>query len=795
MTPIASAVGFASGSGTILDTSTALNVQAGDVLVAFASWAQSNGSASIAQTDAANPMLMMPDYSNYWSIYSRAGYVISAAAASSATFRFTITDAAVNRSITVLQYRPDANTTVHLHAAFAFGEGTGTAMATSALGLYGDDVDAVAFAVRGTNAGSFSNLAINGATPDGTISNASIARAMRLHFTENDTSVTASGTLDSSDDWYMTLLSFRSVSISGTAPSVRMYYRLWGPDGVYRTGLPTGGVLVSGWIKGVAPAGDYPRSRGNLPVFDLYSGNTVIFTITDNIIAPSANAGLTQFNANCMIGAVSPSGYCDDYTLLYENGATIPERDAVGWNFYAFQYILGGSSITVRQWVKPGRGQAIRYLSETISFTELRAGLVTHGWTQAAADAWSPSELTEIRIGASTGGSAETDCWYDVANYRVHARSTEPTIAEIDALSLSCDADTGAYADWQLTWDSGAVLTDRSGNSRPLSLNPDAVLYEGDPFDLYGTSEPSEITGTIASTASPGIASSTGNQPPYSDGVNILEYPGFACHASNLTYPTRDEPIVDTLMFGADRPGGGATGTIVATASPGESAAVGTSAAPGVSGTIQATASPGVAAIAGTVTPPQYTGTIAATASPGAAQASGTAAPPQYSGVIASVASSGQSSASGTTEPPEYSGTIAATATPGTASAAGTVTPPGITGQIAVAAAPGISAAIGTVVPPAISGAINSVAAPGVAESSGQSIPPEITGTIAATASAGVAASYGYIGELQLPPIERIIKIAAENRVIKIAAENRLIKVPAENRIIKIAAESRVVEV
>jgi hypothetical protein len=117
ITFVASAKGNDTSSGTTLDTSTSLNVAAGDILVAICGWAGASvSSIAVAEaTDSSNAHTALTQGQQANSgMNMNLNYVLAATSNSSSTFRVTLGASRTYRHITVLQFRPDSGETVYL---------------------------------------------------------------------------------------------------------------------------------------------------------------------------------------------------------------------------------------------------------------------------------------------------------------------------------------------------------------------------------------------------------------------------------------------------------------------------------------------------------------------------------------------------------------------------------------------------------------------------------------------------------------------------------------------------------
>ena len=112
---IAAESAAADGSGTTLDCGGALNVAAGDLLVGVAKWDGTDaGSNSIAATSGNGNTFTLESVQQVTKITTVVGYKLVADANPTATFRLTLGDGRIYRSICILQFRPDGGKTTTL---------------------------------------------------------------------------------------------------------------------------------------------------------------------------------------------------------------------------------------------------------------------------------------------------------------------------------------------------------------------------------------------------------------------------------------------------------------------------------------------------------------------------------------------------------------------------------------------------------------------------------------------------------------------------------------------------------
>lgn len=264
------------------------------------------------------------------------------------------------------------------------------------------------------------------------------------------------------------------------AYSVELGRTMWGSDYLERNDAPPGaGVLVTLWTRIPEAITSYPYTRGNMEAVDIYGSNWNVRCVCGNIVANSAvDCG---YNANSMMiadgGAFGqPNGtYLGDFSYLQDTGQ--PVARVSGWVFVAWQVVIGASDVTIRQWVKYA-GQPVQGpQASTIAISQLRTWAENNGWAEGSASAWTPSAPSRFSI-----GTVNDNCNGFYTRARVYGRTDLPTNAEIEAVASRSSADSGAWGDWALTWDTGAgaaVLADRSGNGRALSIHSGGTLYQG----------------------------------------------------------------------------------------------------------------------------------------------------------------------------------------------------------------------------------------------------------------------------------------------------------------------------
>ena len=164
---IAAVSGGNDAAGTTLDTSSSLNVAAGDTLAAWCGHEGANGTFAVAKTTGGNDFTFdAEDEENHSNgdLNGSWGYLLSAAADATFTGRFTSSSREFRRII-ILQFRPDSGDTVSKDGSAA-GQGTSTAANSGNFTTAGTDGMACGGYKEYTSATTSSEL-INGgaATP------------------------------------------------------------------------------------------------------------------------------------------------------------------------------------------------------------------------------------------------------------------------------------------------------------------------------------------------------------------------------------------------------------------------------------------------------------------------------------------------------------------------------------------------------------------------------------------------------------------------------------------------------
>ncbi len=252
-------------------------------------------------------------------------------------------------------------------------------------------------------------------------------------------------------------------------PSLEFGRTPYGFDYATRADAPAGGTLFSVWTKILNPGSTYPWSRGNMDVYVLYGNNWYFRCLVGDSSANSPTDA--RYNANSMLFANPGELWVADYSY-YESGVGHPEAPYRDWVWVAWQVVVHPSSFDIRQWLKLGIDGDVFAAGESApTFAEIRAVLVQNGWTQAAANAWTPGDAQSFQVGKDNGY---------LSHARMMARAAIPSLAELDAIARNDAADAAAWADYRLAWvNSAPDLSDRSGNQRHLTIAPGGTLYPG----------------------------------------------------------------------------------------------------------------------------------------------------------------------------------------------------------------------------------------------------------------------------------------------------------------------------
>jgi len=224
LTQISVVKGYAAASGTTVSctvggTSGALNVLAGDLLVAHTGWqgAVSSDTAEVDESDdtdtfttpAAGKFVQASD------IGSAVSYLIVAADDSSFTPRFNLSPAGTRRWIGVEQFRPDAGETVTEDGVNAAG-GSSTSLNSGNITTTGTD-EVVVGGGGEANSGPMTALQINSVNADGSAISTPDEfygiwyRILTATFTNGASTATTTGI----DNWAGSIIAFKSAAAGG----------------------------------------------------------------------------------------------------------------------------------------------------------------------------------------------------------------------------------------------------------------------------------------------------------------------------------------------------------------------------------------------------------------------------------------------------------------------------------------------------------------------------------------------------------------------------------------------------
>lgn len=224
---IASAENINDASGTTLDCSSSLNVAAGDLLIAWAKHEGANGTfamASVSGSPANAFTFDAADEENHSNtdLNGSFGYLLSAAADATATFRLTLGAARAFRGVIVWQFRPDSGKAVTKVAA-AEGQGNSTAPQSGTISPTSADLVVVGGYAQYTNV-TLSNRSINSVAADAfqdavASDMSSWYRTLTTGFTNGRASVTQ----DVADDWICNVIAFDAAGSPTIAPSYKAF--------------------------------------------------------------------------------------------------------------------------------------------------------------------------------------------------------------------------------------------------------------------------------------------------------------------------------------------------------------------------------------------------------------------------------------------------------------------------------------------------------------------------------------------------------------------------------------------
>ncbi len=214
-THIASVSGEAGGTGTTLDITTALNIQAGDALIVMAGWDGGDSVATVIETDeATNPCTMLTMAAGTGNTRLRMGYILSAEADAEAYFRLKLTTGRSYRKFIVMQFRPDAGDTVSYDTGETPANGASAAPQTGNFSTSGSDEVVAAFCYLYSGRTASSQL-IADAAADGVTDIGSEGHGWYKLFTATQSSIHAQATLNSSDTFVIDEVALKATAGGG----------------------------------------------------------------------------------------------------------------------------------------------------------------------------------------------------------------------------------------------------------------------------------------------------------------------------------------------------------------------------------------------------------------------------------------------------------------------------------------------------------------------------------------------------------------------------------------------------
>lgn len=213
-TLIASAENALDASGTTMDATTALNVAAGDLLVGAFKHEGAVDTMSCAKDSGSPANTFTFDAGDYSSnsnndLHGTFGYVLSAAADATATFRMTDSAARPFRGMIIYQFRPDASETVTKDGSNT-GQGNSTAPTSGTITTTG--TDEVVFGMYAQYSDiTLSAREINNVAADGFENALTTDFSMWYRIlTATIAGAAADATMDLSNAWLCNVIAFKS---------------------------------------------------------------------------------------------------------------------------------------------------------------------------------------------------------------------------------------------------------------------------------------------------------------------------------------------------------------------------------------------------------------------------------------------------------------------------------------------------------------------------------------------------------------------------------------------------------
>ena len=220
---VGGASGVVSGSGTEVSCSGALDIAAGDLLVAVAKWDGVSTTVGIADgSDSSNAFTMLDVVQVSTDMCSAMGYKIAATLKNASTLKMTLGAARAHALVAVMQFRPDAGDTVTLEASgtandnYVVDEHT---VSSDQISPVGDDLCVVGGVGNYLRALSAQSIGDAGAT--GIIEHDNgYGSIWYTLFTASQTGIDADVTLANTDRSIINILAFKSSAASTGAVNV-----------------------------------------------------------------------------------------------------------------------------------------------------------------------------------------------------------------------------------------------------------------------------------------------------------------------------------------------------------------------------------------------------------------------------------------------------------------------------------------------------------------------------------------------------------------------------------------------
>lgn len=197
-------------SGSAINTSSSLNVAAGDLLVACCRWESgASGGINVAEVDSSNSFTMGTEIkSSSYECYIAMGYKISAVADAAFTGRMTLVNSQVELNLVIYQFRPDSGEVVTKDTGPSGNTTSADPMATAAFTTTGNDE--VVVAIIGSYSGtSFYSRTIGGVSADTNAINLSYSTSFYRILSATASNITAQANTGGSGN-VAAALSFKS---------------------------------------------------------------------------------------------------------------------------------------------------------------------------------------------------------------------------------------------------------------------------------------------------------------------------------------------------------------------------------------------------------------------------------------------------------------------------------------------------------------------------------------------------------------------------------------------------------